>query len=244
MNVYGINKDLYLFECNNLAYIDYENRILINSLKKLNRNVENSFNETITALENKIRNDAHYISFTDEKDLQSSYLNQVYDFEIETIKNLNRQQRYAIILIVFSFFESRLDFISKVVRMKSKKTIPTKIDYIKMKIPVNDLTVYWKYLSETLNDTLSDCNEAFEFINSQKFVRDKIAHKNGVFRKKDEKDDYKFIKTIYTNNTKFDNECRIDILNGNYVNLLLLKTDELLYILLVIIERNIINSNF
>jgi hypothetical protein len=235
--MYGIRENLYLIEWGELPYIDYENKILLDSLRKLNQNVEISLTEASGLLKKKIGTDRNYILLSDEKPLQSSYLSQIYDLDIETIKVLRRQQRYALTLIVFSFFESRLVNISKYLEKITSVIVPKKAAYGKKTKQPNDWEVWWLYIEKNHEIDLTEIQELFDFINKQKFVRDKIAHKNGFYHRNDEKSEYyKFIKTPHSDASSIGEDFRIEILNGQYVDSMLLMIEELLKKLIIAID--------
>ena len=221
--MYGINNNTYLLENSELTYTYYELDIEIHSLKKLNDNIENSLLNTIEELKKAIKENKTYIYLADEKDLQSDYVDQIYFNDIASIKNMKRQQRYAVTLIAFSFFESKLKEICDIIALKTNIKTPTQ----KQKNE-NDLTIYWNYLTNKQNLELTNIMDSFYFINCQKFVRDKIAHKNGIYKPKDESPNYKFLKTNDSEATKLGDDYCIEILNKKYTENLLLKMDKVL----------------
>jgi phage anti-repressor protein len=234
--MYGINNNTYLLENSELTYTYYELDIEIHSLKKLNDNIENSLLNTIEELKKAIKVNNTYISLADEKELQSDFVDQTYYLEIDSIRKMKRQQRYAITLIVFSFFESKLKEISDIIALKTKIPIPKKVQKPEEK-KENDLTVNWNYLLEEQSLDLIAISEDFYFINSQKFVRDKIAHKNGFYKTKDESLKYKFVKTDNSEITNFGNDFCIEILNKNFVSALLLKMENVLKEIIVTFDK-------
>lgn len=220
--MYTINEDTYLLKNDEFNYTYYVLDIEIHALNKLNENIENSLLDTIAKLKKEIKENKTYISFGDEKELQSEYVDQVYYLEIDSIKNMKRQQRYAITLIVFSFFESKLKDICDIIALKTRISIPDKIQKPKGK-KENDLTVNWNYLLEEQRLNLSSISKDFYFINSQKFVRDKIAHKHGVYKLKDEEVGYQFVKTNNTEILKYGDDFCFEILNKHYIEDLVLR---------------------
>jgi hypothetical protein len=232
--MYGANKNNYLIKNNELSYIYYELNIEIHALNKLNENIENSLLDSIEELKNAIKVNNTYISLWDEKELQSEFVNQVYYLEIDSIRKMKRQQRYAITLIVFSFFESKLKVICDIIAIKTRIEIPRKNIEIKDE---NDLTVNWNYLVNKQNLDLSAICEDFYFINSQKFVRDKIAHQNGAYNRRDEKPDRKFVKTEDTEITINGDVYCIEILNKNYIENMLLKMENLFKKIIVTFDK-------
>jgi hypothetical protein len=234
--MYAVNKDTYLIETSELSYIYYMLDTEILALNKLNENIENSLLDTIAELKKAIKVNKTYFSLADEKELQSDFVDQVYHLEIAAIKNMKRQQRYAITLIVFSFFESKLKEICDIIAFKTRIQIPKKVQK-PIEKKENDLTVNWNYLLEEQSLDLSAISDDFYYINSQKFVRDKIAHKNGCYQTKDEKLNYKFVKTENTEITINGDVYCIEILNKNYVENMLLKMDNVLKAVIINFDR-------
>lgn len=91
--MYGINNNTYLLENSELTYAYYELDIEIHALNKLNENIENSLLDSIAKLKKEIKENKTYISFGDEKELQSEYVNQEYYLEIDSIRKMKSQQR-------------------------------------------------------------------------------------------------------------------------------------------------------
>ena len=192
--------------------------------------------DTIEDLKKAIKENKTYISLADEKELQYDYVDQIYFYDIASIKNLKRQQRYAVTLIVFSFFESKLKEICNIIALKTRTPIPDKIQKPKENIE-NDLTVNWNYLVNKQSLDLSSISVDFYFINSQKFVRDKIAHQNGAYNSRDEKTYRKFVKTEDTEITISGDVFCIEILNKNYVDDLLLKMNNVLKEVIIVFDK-------
>lgn len=137
---------------------------------------------------------------------------------------------------MFSFFESKLKEICDIIALKTNIPIPDKIQK-PIEKKENDLTVNWNYLLEEQSLDLTSISEDFYFINSQKFVRDKIAHKNGAYNRRDEKTNWKFVKTKDTEITINGDVNCIEILNKHYVNDLLIKMENVLKEIIVTFDK-------
>src|SRR5690606_18946709 len=134
-------KSIHEFRWSELYVTDIEIRLGITALRKLSINQEEVLLKTKLEFEKIVRNDKTLKSLDSE--YKGSYYSQIFQNEELMIKELQRQQRYALILIIFSFFEERLNHICSLIEKKFNSM--TKLSELKIK---EDIIKYWHYLEK------------------------------------------------------------------------------------------------
>lgn len=172
-NLVDINQ-IYLFDWADLYVFEIEIEFGLTALKAMCKNLEVSIKVDFNKLGEKI-NYNQLSSFEREQ-----YDTHFYDFEKIVLKNLTRQTRYAAILSIFSFFEGELKRICEL--LETTFNLNEKIKDIKAR---TDLLKYRKYLSKIFGADLSKIM-SFDYINSQKIIRNRIAHHSGIINEKEQ----------------------------------------------------------
>jgi hypothetical protein len=185
--MYSITTETKWLNNSELNYIEYEIHNIISVIKELITKDEITLKEISTNLKNKIKNDKTISDLKEEPELQSSYYDAMYEDEILITREIHRQQRYSKLLIIFTFYEDSLRKISDIIRIKLNRKMGKKNK-------LNDLEFYFNFILSTATIDDEDLQKSFNFINSQKFFRDKIAHKNGVYQMTDKKRKYGYVK--------------------------------------------------
>jgi hypothetical protein len=204
--MYGLSTKTKLLNEGELAYLEYEGCNIISVIRELITKDEQTLRDSVINLKKKIKEDKTIDDLKDEPELQSSYYHNMYEEEIQFIHEIQRQQRYSKLLILFVFYEDSLRKISEILEQKSSQKKEKKSKGI------NDLEVYWNHIVSTPYLDPKVSQESFDYINSQKFIRDKIAHKNGVYAKSEAKvGKYEFVKKKGLSQIEYGNEYKIKI---------------------------------
>jgi hypothetical protein len=223
--MYKINSEIKLLNSSELSKLSYESDILLSAIKDLILKDEQILKDTTINLKEKIKNDQNIKDLNDESSLKSSYFNAMYDDEIQLVKEINRLQRYSKLLILFVFYEDMLRKLAEFKGINGKK----KNDNI------SDLEFFRnKILEQCIIDNNSEVI-SFNYINSQKFVRNKIAHSNGVFSQNEK---HKFYKQPGLEEIESGEEFIIRIVSPNYLLNLLEQIDTNLKSLLSLVDNN------
>ncbi|MEO5645163.1 MAG: hypothetical protein ABIQ40_05800 [Bacteroidia bacterium] len=204
---FGIGNNVELFVWGELYYIELEVELGINALTTLNSNQEKSLLQSKAEFEKQIKNDSELQQI--EREFVGSYYSQMYERDELFIKELQRQQRYAILMSLFSFFEARLKSVCVLIEEGFKFKI--KLSDLRSN---DDLMRYWIYLDKVFEMKVLNILPVFNQINLHKKVRNKIAHQNGLINE-GEKNGFGNIQNI-----KFDKmgiHYQIEILNEEYL---------------------------
>ena len=204
-------KNVHEFRWSELYVTDLEIGLGISALRKLSINQEETLLQTKLKFEKIIRNDKTLQSLDPEH--RVSYYLQIFQNEEWMIKELQRKQRYAIILIVFSFFEERLNHICNLIEKRIDSM--TKLSNLKIK---GDINKYWYYLKKVYQVKTKSLDKYFIRIKQQKIVRNIIAHQGGKVHNKQ----LKTITLVNGLSTKESNRnIQIDLKESYFINYLL-----------------------
>jgi len=110
-------------------------------------------------------------------DDQGSYYMQIFERDEMIIREILRQQRYALCLSIFSFFEGRLKALCTVI--ENKFNFKLKVEDLNGN---EDLLRYWNYLAKVFEVEVGPLEKYYTPIRNQKIVRNLIAHQNGIPR--------------------------------------------------------------
>jgi hypothetical protein len=127
----------------------------------------------------------------------------MYGHEIQFVDEIQRQQRYSKLLILFSFYE---DILRKLAVLYGLIESTKQGKY--------GLVCYRNFIYESNKSAALLDKDSFEFINSQRFVRNKIVHKNGLYNSSEK---HKFIKQIGIEGIESGNEFLIKIVSPIYL---------------------------
>ncbi len=220
--------DVYSFNWGQLHHFEFDNIVAFDALKSLNFNQEKSLNKSKEDLNQKIQDFKKGLESLSEEEqdnyvFQKDYINEVIINEIQRI------QRYSSILSIFSFYESRLKFICKLVE-----------DEFEFKVKIKhlnnfegDLNKYWNYLSKVFEIQTEKIEPLFRPINEHKRIRNIIAHNDGLISEKIE------IGQGLTLN-KVGRNFQIEIDGEVYINNLLQSIEEFIVALLIEIDKRFI----
>ena len=164
---------IYLYEWEKLWYSELDNEIGVDAFRKLNSNQEESLETTKKEFEKIIKNDENLKSL--EPEHVGSYYSQIFEREEWIIRELQRQQRYSLILSIYSFFEGRLKSICEMI----EKEFDFKIK-LKDLNSNDDLMKYWNYLEKVYEIEKVSIEQYFTPIKQYKVVRNIIAHQEGI----------------------------------------------------------------
>lgn len=164
---------IHVFNWDNLYYIELENEVGIESFKKLCDNQEASLMTTEQEFKELVTGEMKKL----HPDDQSSYYMQIFERDEMIIKEILRQQRYALCLSIFSFFEGRLKALCTLI--ENKFNFKLKVGDLNGN---EDLLRYWNYLEKVFEVEVGPLEKYYTPIRHQKAVRNLIAHQNGIPR--------------------------------------------------------------
>ena len=156
-------KGVYVFEWQDLYFVKFGVEIGIDAFKSLNFNQEESLILIKKNFEDKLKNDVALNSLKPEQ--KGSYFEQVFERERITILEIQRKQRFAIILSIFSFFEGQLKGVCTLIEQTYNFNI--KIDDLNSN---EDLLRYWNYLEKVFEIDTLKVEPSFTPIKQQKIV--------------------------------------------------------------------------
>jgi|GEM_PF-2252774 len=151
---------------------EFEVQIAVDAMQMLIKNQENSWEEIKDQFKKKIEEDPILNSLEEED--RSSYYDQVYSMEVETIREIKRLQRNSVFLSIFAFFEGRLKAICE--NIKNENNISTKLSDIRKQ---GDIQKFWHFLTTIYNINGSNVEPYLVPIEQHKFARNMIAHSEG-----------------------------------------------------------------
>jgi len=161
-----------LFAWEILYYEELENEIGVSAFNLLSKNQEAALAQAKNEFNDALKNDADYKSMEPED--RGSYYQAFYEREELAIRELQRRQRYSLLLSLHSYFEGRLN------------TICSKIEEeFKFKIKITDLSGnddlmrYWNYLEKVFDMEMKTLETFFTPIKQNKQIRNIVAHHNG-----------------------------------------------------------------
>jgi hypothetical protein len=202
--MYSISSETKLFNSTELAKLFYESDAILSAIKELIIKDEQTLKDTVITLKKKIKDDKTIVGLNDEPDLQSSYFDAMYEDEIQLVNEIHRQQRYSKLLILFVFYEDTLRKLAEFKGLKGRNN----------KGGLNDLEFYRNFILASCKiDSPSDM-VSFYYINSQRFVRKKIAHNNGVYNITES---HNFTKQEGIEQLESGNECILKISDPVYL---------------------------
>ena len=206
------------FKWGELNCIEFETKIGIDAYRVLNKNQE----ESLLLIKQKFEDDLKAVEKLDPIELehQGSFYYQIAEREEMIIEELQRQQRYAICLSIFSFLEGRLKSICDKIEQRFEFKI--KLDDLNKR---NDLMRYWNYLVKIYEIDVQKITPFFTPLKNQKIVRNIIAHQDGIISK-EQKGKINIVSGL--GKKQIDNELRIEIKDTSY-NIYLLEKIEVFF---------------
>lgn len=173
----GLKKHIE-FRWEQLYWLEFEIRRTFDVFLKINRNQENFLEELEKILKKSIgTSKKECVDFTVEE--QSQYLNHLYFYSESTIEQLQKLQRYSLIVSVFSFFESKLSDLCK--NIESKFQFSIKLNDLNK--TNGDISKYWFYLKKVVEIESKSVEPFFTIINQQRKIRNIIVHQDGFIDK-------------------------------------------------------------
>lgn len=151
----------------------YEVDIGVDAFNLLNENQETSLDDTKKKFANKVEKDEDLKAINPE--YRSSYFSQIYGIDLETINELRRSQSYALCLVVFSFFETRLKNVC--VEIASQFDLVKRLDNIG---EPNEIKKCWQFLTKIYGVNKAGLESHYTRIKQQQEARNLIAHSNGM----------------------------------------------------------------
>jgi hypothetical protein len=165
----------------NLRPMDFEIEMAASALSDLNRIQENSLKANKKRFDNFVESNRKSVESLPDED-QGSYYSHLHYVDEMVIIDLQRLQRYSMVIIIFSVFESRL--LAVCTEIENQLPELRKLQDIKGN---KDLEKYWQYLTKIVLINIERLQPLFQRFNQQKFLRNVITHHNGVFSNADKK---------------------------------------------------------
>jgi len=166
----------YIKNWDYLYYYNQDIKMIISAERNLIRNSDEYVNILKSELENDILNDPELKNKPkneQEESFQAQYFRHYYEDSEIFIDRIRQSQRKASILSIFSLVEGQLKLITKL--------IENEFDF-KMKIKhlngQDYLQKYWIFLTKVFEIEFENIEPEFNLINQQKYIRNKIAHRN------------------------------------------------------------------
>ncbi|MFV5697118.1 hypothetical protein ACM55H_02000 [Flavobacterium sp. ZT3R17] len=175
MNLNILNKPLkwgYLYE------VDLEIEVATSALSKLNVNQEESLKSTKLSFNSFVEKNKKTLQSLPENE-RASYDFHLHYIDDRIINDLQRLQRYSIVIIIFSVFESRLLEVCRELRKEFPQL--TQLNEINQK---EDLKNSWKYLTKTILLNATKLQPLFQRFNQQKILRNTVTHHDGILTNK------------------------------------------------------------
>ena len=220
----------YLFNWDVLYAIEHQNEIASSALYKIIENQEKAYSANNNELNRKIDNDQYLSSLAE--DFQGSYFISRYQSELYSIEEVKLFQRYSTLLLLFLYFEGKLKAICELIR-KEHSLVSVK------KSKLGHIETYWDYLTNIYKIDTS-IRSHLNPITEQIFVRNKIAHQNGIFSEGQRSN---FITTTGISLEKHDIEYKIMITDTIYLTDIIQKMDLFLKHLLLEVDKRFAQIN-
>lgn len=170
---------MHSFDWGEISYFDFDISNSFDALRKLNSNQEKSLSESKKELEDTIKSIRDYNKDGEEEFIEAYIHHRTYDNEI-MIDEIQRLQRYSLVMSIFAFYEARLKSICNMV----EREFQFKIKVSDLNNYKGDLVKYWTYLAKVYEMPIVELQHLFEPINFQKKIRNLIAHHDGIATEK------------------------------------------------------------
>lgn len=171
------------FDWGEISYLDFDISNSFDALRKLNSNQEKSLSESKKDLEDTIKSIRNYNKDGEEEFIESYIHHKTYDNEI-MIDEIQRLQRYSLVMSIFAFYEAKLKYICNIVESE----FHFKIKLTDLNNYKGDLVKYWTYLDKVYQMPTEELQHLFDPINSQKKIRNLIVHHDGIATEKNIKE--------------------------------------------------------
>jgi hypothetical protein len=174
----NLNED-FGFDWTELSYMDFDISNSFSAIRKLNSNQEKSLSESKAELEETIKSIREYNKGREQEFIESYIHHITYDDEI-MIDEIQRLQRYSLVMSIFAFYEAQLKSLCSIIEEEFK----FKIKISDLNNSKGDLIKYWTYLSNVFEMKTEKLGELFEPLSLQKKIRNLIVHQDGVANEK------------------------------------------------------------
>jgi len=170
--IFNLN-EMHSFRWGEISYIDFDISNSFSALLKLNTNQEKSLSESKKELEDKISSIKE--NNADEDFIQSYIHHYTYDDEI-MIDEIQRIQRYSLLMSIFAFYEARLKSLCDII----EKEFQFNIKINDLNNHKGDLVKYWTYLIKVYELNGDNLQDFFTPLIHQKKIRNIIVHSDGT----------------------------------------------------------------
>ena len=169
----------YGFDWAHLSYMDFDISNSFSAIRKLNSNQENSLSESKKELEAKIESIKDYNKDGEQEFIESYIHHLTHDDEL-MIDEIQRLQRYSLVMSIFAFYEAQL----KSVCIAIEQEFEFKIKIKDLNNYKGDLFKYWTYLGKVYGMETESLKKLFDPLNIQKKIRNIIVHHDGIITQK------------------------------------------------------------
>lgn len=167
-----------MYNWKTLHFFEFEVEVGIEAIEKLRIHQDKVIAELRNDFETKVEKDEFLKSLEDSR--WGGYFSQQYDTDIKVIDEIERMQRYSLILYLYSWFEARLKSVCKSIE-----------DFFGFKVKLSDLkkeedlSSYKNYLTKVYELNFGSIDNSLNLIKQQKIVRNIIAHHDGIIPEND-----------------------------------------------------------
>jgi len=148
-----------------LYLIQFEIEIAMSALSALNANQEKSLRDTKKSFDDFVTNNKEAVESL-PKEYQDSYYSHLHYEDDMMINDLQRLQRYSIVVLIFCFYESKLQLLCKEI-----ESLFPDLGKLKQINEAQDLKRFWRYFSEILKINSEALYPLYEKIRQQKYLR-------------------------------------------------------------------------
>lgn len=169
----------FSFDWGHLSYMDYDISNSFIAIRKLNSNQEYSLSESKKELEEKIASIKDYNKDGEEEFIETYIHHLTHDDEI-MIDEIQRLQRYSIVMSIFAFYEGQLKSVCTLI----EEEFDFKIKIKDLNNYKGDLVKYWTYLDKVYGMETHALKSLFDPLIIQKKIRNIIVHHDGIVTQK------------------------------------------------------------
>jgi len=225
----NFNLNDFGFKWDKLHYFDFGIDNSFDALIQLNKNHEESLLRSKDEIDKKIETIKELNKELGEEGIHS-YIHHLYYEDDMVINELQKVQRYSMVLSIFAFYENQLKSICNMI--EADFDFDVKIEKLSRK--KGDLMKYWTYLSKIYKVDIQILKPLFIPLNNEKKIRNIIAHQGGIIS---EKEAEKIQLSVGLVLNKVGEYYVLEIDNYNYINYLLKSLKDFFKVLLREVDK-------
>ncbi len=164
------------FSWSQLWYEKMEIETALDAVYRLIDSQEKSFETVKERFNQKLETDSFYQSLDEES--KSSYFSQFCEREDQTINEIKRLQRNALVMTIFAFFEGKLKNICETI--ENENILSQKLENVKGDNNIQKLS---KFLTDVYKIDKTTAEPSLNLIEDQRFAKNRIVHHEGYLSK-------------------------------------------------------------